>query len=97
MARPGDFFVGVLDFFAILLPGAVAAAILAPLVAPLTSDAQRWTAFLLSAFFLGHLIFLLGSYIDGVYNALRERWNPYGNESAHQCATVWSTSRSGPR
>ena len=29
----------------------------------------------------------MGSYIDSAYNVIRERLNPYGNESAYQCAT----------
>lgn len=94
--KPSEFYVGVLDFFAILLPGAIATAILlprygdlivGPLIAALTNDASKWVAFLICAYFAGHLIFLLGSYIDYPYNILRERLNPYGNESAFQCAT----------
>jgi len=96
MSKPSEFYVGVLDFFAILLPGAVATAILAPrfgpmilgpLVAVPTSEAAGWVAFVICSYFLGHLIFLLGSYIDSAYNVIRERLNPYGNESAYQCAT----------
>lgn len=94
--KPSEFYIGILDFFAILLPGAIATAILAPrysdfivgtLIVPLTNDASKWVAFLICAYFAGHLIFLLGSYIDYLYNILRERLNPYGNESAYQCAT----------
>lgn len=96
MSKPSEFYVGVLDFFAILLPGAIATAILAPrighlvlgpLVAVPASEAGKWAAFLTCSYFLGHLIFLVGSYIDRFYNTLRERLNPYGNESAYQCAT----------
>jgi len=96
MPKPNEFFVGVLDFFAILLPGAIATAILAPkvgkfIVGPLievpTDSSAKWAIFLVSAYFLGHLIFLMGSYIDRLYNFLREWLNPYGNESAYQCAT----------
>ena len=96
MSKPGDFFVGVLDFFAILVPGAIATAILQPrfghlvfgaLIAHPPSEAGQWVAFLVFAYFIGHLIFLLGSYIDGFYNLIRERLSPYDNESAYQCAT----------
>ncbi len=95
MPKPSEFFVGVLDFFAILLPGAIATAILSqrlgpfiigPLIPSPASEAAGWTAFLICAYFLGHLIFLVGSYIDPFYNALRERFNPYGNASAYRCA-----------
>ena len=96
MSKPGDFFVGILDFFAILVPGSIATAILQPrfghlvfgqLIAHPPSEAGQWVAFLVFAYFIGHLIFLLGSYIDRLYDLLRKRMNPYGNESAYQCAT----------
>ncbi|MGQ5523746.1 hypothetical protein ACUHMQ_10830 [Chitinimonas sp. PSY-7] len=96
MASPSEFYVGVVDFFAILLPGAIATAILSPrvghlilgpLIARPTSDAGVWVAFLTGSYFLGHLIFLVGSYIDRPYNRLREKLNPYGNASAYYCAT----------
>lgn len=96
MSKPSEFYIGVLDFFAILLPGAIATAVLAPsfghlilgsLVATPKSEAGEWAIFLIFAYFLGHLMFLLGSYIDQIYNVLRERLSPYGNESAYQCAT----------
>lgn len=94
MTKPSEFFVGVIDFFAILLPGAIATALLAPrfsaaasaLLQLPSSEAGQWVVFLVSAYFLGHLIFLLGSYLDPLYNWLRERWAPYDNESAFQCA-----------
>lgn len=94
--KPSDFFVGILDFFAILLPGAILTAILAPrighwVVGPLVTlpagEAAGWTSFLACAFFLGHLTFLIGSSIDPLYNRLRQRRSPYGNESAYACAT----------
>lgn len=96
MSKPGDFYVGVLDFFAILLPGAIVTAILEPrlgmavlgnLVPAPGGDAAKWATFLTVAYFLGHLVFLAGSYVDRAYNTLRERLNPYDNESAYQCAT----------
>ena len=94
--KPSEFYVGILDFFAILLPGAIATAILSPrighlvmgpLVASPTTEVGGWAAFLAVSYFLGHLIFLVGSLIDRPYNFLRERLNPYANESAYQCAT----------
>jgi hypothetical protein len=96
MPKPSEFYVGVLDFFAILLPGAITTAILTPrlgpfvlgpLIAAPADDAGKWVAFLIGSYFFGHLVFLVGSYIDGFYNVLRERFHPYGNESAYQCAT----------
>jgi hypothetical protein len=96
MSKPNEFYVGILDFFAILLPGAIATAIFAlrfghlvlgPLITNPTTEAGKWAMFLTLSYFLGHLIFLVGSYVDYLYNTLRERLNPYGNESAYQCAT----------
>jgi type IV secretory pathway TrbD component len=93
--KPSEFFVGVIDFFAILLPGAIATAVLAPRVGPALlgplfaapkSDAESWAMFGVSAYFLGHLIFLVGSYIDPLYNAVRQRREPYDNESAFSAA-----------
>lgn len=96
MPKPSEFFINILDFFAILLPGAIATAILAPrigkfvlgpLVAAPASDVGKWAIFLVFAYFLGHLIFLAGSYIDRFYNLLRDWINHRENESAYQCAT----------
>ncbi len=97
MTKPGDFYVGMITFFAILLPGAAGVAVLMPLLdaraqgrmaALPSTELADWMAFLLAAYFLGHLIFLVGSYIDIFYSWLRERFNPYTNESAYQCAAA---------
>jgi hypothetical protein len=96
MSKPSELYVGVLDLFAIVLPGAIAAAILAPKIGPLligpliaepTSEVGGWATFLAASYFIGHLMFLVGSYVDPVYGFLRERISPYGNESAYGCAT----------
>lgn len=96
MPKPSELFVGVLDFFAILLPGAIATAILTPKISPYivgpliqspTDETGQWAIFLACAYFLGHLIFLVGAYIDRFYNLLRQWLNPDENESAYQCAT----------
>ena len=97
MSKPSDFFMGVLDFFAILLPGAISTAILAPrlgcyLLGPLvsvpTSEAENWAAFLICTYFIGHLIFLVGSNVDRLCDSLRERLSPCENEEAYQCAKL---------
>lgn len=96
MSKPSEFYVGILDFFAILLPGAIATAILQPvftdafparLIQVPEGEFGKWAVFIAVAYFLGHLVFLSGSYVDHLYSFLRERRNPYGNESAYQCAT----------
>ena len=97
MAKPSEFYVGALDLFGILLPGAIATALLEPRVGHLilgtviskpTTEAAQWVVFLAFSYFLGHLIFLVGSYLDPGYNILRNCLHPYDNESAFQCATA---------
>ena len=61
--------------------------VMGPLISPPESNVAAWALFLVLAYFVGHLIFQVGSYIDYFYNFIRERINPYGNESAYQCAT----------
>ena len=83
MPKPGELYLGVLDFFAVILPGAIAAAILehalgaavfgTVLTVPKSETAQ-WAAFLVSAYLLGHLIFLVGSWVDPLYGRLRSRF-----------------------
>jgi hypothetical protein len=96
MAKPSEFYVGVIDLFAILLPGAIATAILEPYVGSVIfgelmlepkGAGANWVTFIAVSYFLGHLIFLVGSYLDPIYNMIREKRNPYDNESAYQCAT----------
>jgi hypothetical protein len=97
MSKPSEFYVGVLDLFAILLPGAIATAILEPRVGPLifntlapapSTEGAKWAYFLVFAYFVGHVVFLVGSYIDRLYDPVRKRLNPYNNESAYSYATA---------
>lgn len=68
MPKPGDFFLGVMDFFSILLPGAAFVYVIQPVVAagipeqwlPATSSIG-WAAFLVLAYTVGHLLHALGS------------------------------------
>ena len=96
MAKPSDFYVGTISFFAILVPGAVGiavlepwvgTAVLGPIISNPTSPSAWWAVGLISSYFLGHLIFLVGSYLDSFYDRIRRKRNPYTNESAYQCAT----------
>ena len=97
MPKPSELFVGILDFFAVLLPGAILTGIIAPNLAPLifgplvpmpTSELGVWSVFLATSYFLGHFTFFLGSYIDPVYNRIRKWRNPYNNTSAYHSATL---------
>jgi hypothetical protein len=76
--KPADFFIGVIDFFAIILPGALLAylALVAlrqnhpPLVdLPRENTAPGWVAFALSSYLLGHFASLIGAFfLDGLYD-----------------------------
>ncbi|MGE0131570.1 MAG: hypothetical protein AB7U82_26105 [Blastocatellales bacterium] len=75
--KPSDLLVGIVDFFAILLPGAALAfvgmkfqgKIFNGVILPaLGEGAPRWIVFILSSYLIGHIVFLLGSSIlDPVY------------------------------
>jgi hypothetical protein len=64
--KPGDLFIGVIDFFAILIPGIVAAmfAAWARELIPLQPDALFFGTILLAGFILGHVLHGLGSFLD---------------------------------
>ena len=81
--KPGEFFVGIVDFFAILMPGALLAYatkdfakqhIFGPILPPIQGDVQGWVAFILAAYLLGHFIFLSGAVLDKyLYDPYRKR------------------------
>src|SRR5256885_4363402 len=76
--KPSDAFVGMLDFFAILLPGALLTLIVmvparrylfdGNILPPLQGEAQSWVAFVFASYLLGHFVFLLGSHLDSFYD-----------------------------
>jgi len=83
--KPEDFFVGVIDFFAILLPGAVLSFVMIDfahghvfgnVLPSIRTEGQGWVLFAFSSYLLGHFVFLAGSYIDPLYNELRGRFVP---------------------
>ena len=63
--KPGDFFLGVIDFFGIVVPGAVMLFLDGPRLREAlnfqlpTDSVQQWTVFLVGSYVLGH--FLLGA------------------------------------
>jgi hypothetical protein len=69
-----EYFVGLMDFFSILLLGALITWLLMGEVGPVVlgnryaklDGAQAWAVFLFASYFLGHLVFLLGSWLDGI-------------------------------
>jgi len=79
MAKPADFYVGVVDIFSILLPGAVVswtawiwlggqwgARQLVP-----EGDVAPWVTFILASYAAGHLVFMLASLVDLSYDRFR--------------------------
>lgn len=87
--KPGDFLFGVLDVFAVLLPGAIATwlalqyapadelrAALAVKAGVGSDGMQPWAtgfAFLLASYTLGHFVFMFGSFLDVGYGRLLVR------------------------
>ncbi|HKY29418.1 MAG TPA: hypothetical protein VJM12_15875 [Pyrinomonadaceae bacterium] len=79
MIKPSDFFVGVVDFFAILLPGAALVFLFRPFLIddvpnnwlPTTST-QSWVLFLVLSYIVGHLLHAMGSKLldDYVYGPI---------------------------
>ena len=76
---PQKFFIGLMDFFSILLPGALLTYLLMGNVGPLVlgdrysklAGAEAWAAFLFASYLFGHLVFLLGSWLDEFYDWAR--------------------------
>src|SRR5262245_11100963 len=96
--KPGDFFLSVLDFFAILLPGSLATWLVTRYVSPEdilrylslgshTADGVTlWVAFLLSSYVLGHFVFMAGSKLDTSYDRWRRRKNPQNRDKTFHAA-----------
>ena len=76
---PQKFFIGLMDFFSILLPGALLTYLLYGRVGPPAlwnryidlHGPQAWIVFLFASYLFGHLIFLLGSWLDEFYDWAR--------------------------
>jgi hypothetical protein len=102
--KPADFFLNVIDFFAVLLPGAILAALLWPIAydslvpgllpAP-ASDAAKWLAFGVAAHFLGHFLVLLGASLDPFYDAIRRRFRTPDKDTAYAAADAFRKSTLG--
>jgi 8-oxo-dGTP pyrophosphatase MutT (NUDIX family) len=79
--EPQKFFVGLMEFFTILLPGALLTYLLMDDMGPIVmgnryaklTEVEAWTAFLVASYLIGHLIFLIGSWLDKFYDRLRHR------------------------
>lgn len=78
--KPKDVFLGVIDLFAVLLPGAVLCFFFVDtveerLLAPplgIAGHAEVWAAFLVASYLLGHFLSLVGGFaLDKVYDRIR--------------------------
>ncbi len=75
--KPSDLFVGIVDFFSVLLPGAVLAfALQLAKVGFIESQLAhrspqtKWIVFVLASYLLGHFVFLIGAaFLDDLYDA----------------------------
>ena len=73
------FFIGLMDFFSILLPGALFTYLMMDDVGPVVlgdryarlAGTEAWAIFLFVSYLFGHLIFLLGSWLDLLYDRAR--------------------------
>jgi hypothetical protein len=76
---PQKWFIGLMDFFSILLPGALLTYLLMDAVGPVLlterygklAGAEGWAAFIFASYLFGHLVFLLGSWLDEFYDWAR--------------------------
>lgn len=109
--KPGDFLLGVLDFFAILLPGSLATWLVTQYIPPAElrhalsfglGDGSTnpdtlvlGTAFLLSSYMLGHFVFMAGALLDAPYDRWRNRAKPTGRDKAFQSAKALQTQLTG--
>jgi len=89
--KPGDSFVGIVDFFSVLLPGTLLAFTVRlfscdPVVSrlePLLSDElgdtnEKWIAFALASDVIGHRVFHAGALLDFTYDTLYLRLKKLG-------------------
>lgn len=77
--EPQRFFIGLIDFFAVILPGALLAYVFMQPLGPAVlgdrfeklSSAAAIAAFVVASYLVGHFVFLIGSSLDGFYGWVR--------------------------
>jgi hypothetical protein len=94
-SKPSDFLIGVGEFIGVLLPGSAVAYLLMPSLRDLAAKNElpplhgtaAWLALAVISYMAGHLIFLIGSFLDRPYDWARQRWRPRKDDPAYQHAT----------
>jgi hypothetical protein len=98
--KPSDIFIGVIDFFSVILPGALITFFLAghfeatifgegKLFPALTTVTQKWIAFLLASYIVGNLVFVVASWLDLlVYKRIRKLFFERNNDLSYKTATL---------
>lgn len=99
--KPGELFVGIIDLFAILMPGAILSyaakdfatrEIFGKIFPPLQTETQGWVVFIFSSYLLGHFIFMMGSFLDSLlYDALRKKWLDRNEDALYHAASQTKT------
>jgi len=96
--KPSDFMLGLLDFLAILLPGAVATWLLTQYLEQLppgfgyvrdlgtTESPLPWVVVVFTSYALGHFVFMAGSRLDPVYDRWRKRTKPEESDRNYSAA-----------
>ncbi|TGX53583.1 hypothetical protein E5A73_12205 [Sphingomonas gei] len=92
MPKPNDFHIGVIEFFSILLPGALLTAALVgrfhpelaePLRSLLAPAGADWVAFALASYAAGHFVFLVAAMLDGLVYDRLELWKRFRGGADH--------------
>jgi len=78
--KPETFFIGIINFFSVILPGAIVTSLGRGLAEPYlqlfgldadSSDLEKGIAFIVASYVLGHFVFFIGSFLDEVYDRIR--------------------------
>jgi hypothetical protein len=108
--KPGDFLLSVFDFFAILLPGAMATWLVVQYVPaptlrralmfgwespPQPSDFVVGAAFLVASYTFGHFVSMLGAELDPSYDRWRQRTKPHDRDTTYLAARKLHQQLSG--
>lgn len=85
--KPSDFFIGIIDFFSVILPGALLTFILLPykqqlfnghvlpVIEPGTSS---WMAFFIVSYILGYMVSVFGGFLDELADPTSETISKFG-------------------